>query len=116
MKTAFLAASLALSMTALPPVMAAGELDVHSDHHKPETTAAATHTGRGKVNSVNLETGTVNLSHDPIKSLKWPKMTMDFKARDPALLKDLKPGEQVSFELSKIEGSYRITKITPSIN
>lgn len=116
MKAAFLAASLALSMTALPPAMAADEQDAHSDHHKPETTAAATHAGRGKVNSVNLEAGTVNLTHDPIKSLKWPGMTMDFKAHDPALLKDLKPGDQVDFELMKMAGGYQITKILPSAN
>ena len=76
----------------------------------------ARNTGRGKINSVNREAGSINLSHDPIKSLKWPKMTMDFKTRDPALLKDFQPGQQVDFELTKIEGSYRITKITPSTN
>lgn len=116
MKTAFLAASLALSMAALPPAMAADEQDAHGDHHKPETTTAATHAGRGKVNSVNLEAGTVNLTHDPIKSLKWPGMTMDFKAHDPALLKDLKPGDQVDFDLMKIGGGYQIMKISPSTN
>lgn len=115
MQTIFLAASLALAMTALPPAMGADQQDAHGDHHKPEATAAATHAGRGKVNSVDIDAGTINLTHDAIKSLKWPKMTMDFKAHDPALLKDLKPGEQVDFELVKMEGSYHITKISPSI-
>jgi len=114
MKTIFLVASLALAMNALPPAMAADEQDAHGDHHKPETTAAATHAGRGKVNSIDMDAGTINLTHDAIKSLKWPKMTMDFKAHDAALLKDLKPGEQVDFELMKMEGSYHITKILPS--
>ena len=116
MKTAFLAASLALCMNALPVAMAAEEPAAHADHHKPETTAAATHAGRGKVNSVDMDAGTINLTHDPIKSLKWPKMTMDFKAHDPLLLKDLKPGEQVDFELTKMEGSYHVMKISPSPN
>jgi Cu/Ag efflux protein CusF len=116
MKTVFLAASLALSMTALPPAMAADEQDAHGDHHKAETTATATHAGHGKVNSVDLKAGTINLSHDAIKSLKWPEMTMDFKVHDPALVKDLKPGVEVNFELTKMEGSYRITKISPSAN
>jgi Cu/Ag efflux protein CusF len=116
MKTVFLAASLALCMTALPPGMAADEQDAHGDHHKSETTAAASHAGRGKVNSVNLEAGTINLTHDPIKSLKWPKMTMDFKAHDPVLVNHLKPGDQVDFELMKMEGSYHVMKISPSAN
>lgn len=112
MKTAFLAASLALSMIALPSAIAAED----RDGHKTETTAAATHAGRGKVNSVNMENGTINMTHDPIKSLKWPKMTMDFKAHDPAILKGLKPGDQVDFELMKMGGGYRIMKISPSAN
>jgi Cu/Ag efflux protein CusF len=43
-------------------------------------------------------------------------MTMDFKAHDPATLKDLKPGTPVDFELKKMGGGYLITKITPSSN
>ena len=116
MKTAFLATLLALNIIALPPAMAANEQDAHGDHHKAETTAAATHAGRGKVNSVNLQAGTINLTHDPIKSLKWSGMTMDFKAHDPALLKELKPGDLVDFELMKMDGAYHIVKISPSAN
>ena len=114
MKTAFLAASLALSMTALPPAMAADDQDAPGDAHKTTSTAAVAHAGRGKVNAVNMEDGTINMTHDPIKSLKWPKMTMDFKAHDPATLKDLKPGTQVDFELMKMGGGYLIMKISPS--
>ena len=55
----------------------------------------------------------MNISHDPIKELKWPKMTMDFQAHDAALLKDIKPGMEVNFELMKLGGSYLIMRITP---
>jgi len=107
MKTVFIAASLALSMTVLQPAIAA-------EDHEKEATAAATHAGRGKVISVDIQAGTVKLTHDPIKSLKWPKMTMDFKAHDPAMLKDIKPGTQVEFELMKMGGAYHIMKVSPS--
>lgn len=110
MKTIFIAASLALSMTALPSAIAAED----RDGHKTEATAAATHAGRGKVVSVDEQAGTVKLTHDPIKSLKWPTMTMDFKAHDPAMLKGLKPGTQVDFELMKVGGAYHIMKISRS--
>ena len=116
MKTVLLAASLALSMTALPPALAAADQDTPGDASKTTSTSPATHNGRGKVNSVNMGNGTINMTHDPIKSLKWPKMTMDFKAHDPALLKDLKPGTQVDFELMKMGGGYLIMKISPSTN
>lgn len=116
MKTTFLAASLALSMTALPPALAADEHDAPGGANKTTSTAAATHNGHGKVVSVDNQAGTVKLTHDPIKSLKWPKMTMDFKAHDPALLRDLKPGTQVDFELMKMGGAYLIMKISPASN
>jgi len=109
MNTAFLAALFALSMTVLQPAIAA-------EDREKEATAAATHVGRGKVVSVDNQAGTVKLTHDPIKSLKWPKMTMDFKAHDPAMLKDLKPGTQVDFELAKMDGGYHVMKISPSAN
>jgi Cu/Ag efflux protein CusF len=95
-----------LGMAALPPASAAAEGDTQA--------AVATHAGHGKVNSVNPEAGTINLTHEPIKSLKWPKMTMDFKAGDPALLKDIKPGAEVDFDLTKTEAGYRITRIAPT--
>ncbi len=116
MKTVLLAASLALSMTALPPALAAQDQEAPGDANKTTSTAPATHNGRGKVVSVDNQAGTVKLTHDPIKSLKWPKMTMDFKAHDPAMLKELKPGTQVDFELMKMGGAYLIMKISPASN
>ena len=112
MKKVLLAASLALSVVALPPAIAAED----GDSHKTEATAAATHAARGKVVSVDEQAGKVKLTHEPIASLKWPKMTMDFKAHDPAILKGLKPGDQIDFEIMKMGGAYRIMKISPSAN
>ncbi len=106
MKTFLLAVSLALTITALPPAIA-------EEGHPAQTTTAATHAGRGKVISIDEQAGTVKITHDPIKSLKWPKMTMDFKAHDAAMLKGLKPGDQVDFEIMKMGGGYHIMRISP---
>lgn len=74
--------------------------------------AAGIHKGTGIVNGVDVEKGTVNLSHEPIESLKWPKMTMDLEVADKVLLQDLKPGMKVDFELGKKRaGGYAITSI-----
>jgi len=75
--------------------------------------AAPSHAGHGKVNSVDAAAGKVNITHDPMTSLKWPKMTMNFTVQDPALLKDIKPGMTVDFEIQKMGNQYRITSITP---
>jgi Cu(I)/Ag(I) efflux system membrane fusion protein len=74
----------------------------------------AVHAGRGTIKSIDSGQGTLRLEHDPIASLKWPKMTMNFKAHDPALLHDLKPGTEVEFELMKFGSRYEIVRIAPA--
>ena len=56
-------------------------------------------------------TGVVSLKHDPIKSLNWPGMTMNFSVRDPKLLAGVKPEQQVKFVFVEEKGSYVITSI-----
>ncbi len=74
----------------------------------------ASHQGEGTVDGVDVKEGTVSLSHGPIESLKWPAMTMEFKAANGALLKDLKPGAMVSFEfVERQPGEWVITRLTP---
>ncbi|MFN0039222.1 MAG: copper-binding protein [Burkholderiales bacterium] len=79
MTTFLLAVSLAFSI--IVPSSAFAE----EGRHAP---AAATHAGRGKIISVDKQAGAAKLTHDSIKSFKWPKMTMNFKAHDAVLLKD----------------------------
>lgn len=80
----------------------------------PAATAAATHGGSGTVNSIDEKAGKVNISHEPITSLNWPAMTMNFQANDAGILKDLKPGMKVQFDVQKTAAGYRLTKITPN--
>jgi Cu(I)/Ag(I) efflux system membrane fusion protein len=83
---------------------------------KPAAAAAepapATHRGVGTVKAVDPANASVTLAHEPIASLKWPAMTMDFKVRDPALLRTLKPGERIVFDLTgEPGGEYTIVRI-----
>lgn len=56
----------------------------------------------------------VTIAHDPIASLNWPAMIMDFRARDPALLQALKPGQKVDFEIVEASaGEYVMVRIQP---
>ena len=56
----------------------------------------------------------VSVAHGPVASLKWPGMTMDFKAANNALLADLKPGSGIAFEfVERSPGEWVITKIVP---
>ena len=76
------------------------------------TAAQPTHSATGVVKKVDAAKGTVTLAHEPIKSLKWPAMTMDFRVRDKASLATLKPDQKIEFELiEEKKGSYVISRI-----
>ena len=86
---ATLIASSALAQATTPmPAMSA------QDH----ATMSKTVEGSGVVQGVNEKAGTITLHHGPIAALKWPAMTMTFKA-SPEVLKAGKPGQKVRFSL-----------------
>ena len=64
----------------------------------PGTPKGAGHQGEGTVDSVDAKAGTISLSHGPVPSLKWPAMTMEFKAANASLLQGLKPGAKIAIE------------------
>jgi len=73
------------------------------------------HPGRAKVNGVDAEHGTLNLTHGPVPTLNWPAMTMEFRVKDRALLRDVKPGQEVDVEIAQ-EGpaDFVVTAIRPA--
>ncbi|TAK72437.1 MAG: efflux RND transporter periplasmic adaptor subunit [Betaproteobacteria bacterium] len=79
-------------------------------------TAPATHRGTGTVEAVDPAQASVTLAHGPIPSLKWPAMTMDFKVKDAALLRTLKPGQKIDFDtVAGAPGEYLIVRAQQSI-
>ena len=75
----------------------------------------AGHRAEGKVEDVDHKAGTVNMTHGPVASLKWPAMTMEFKVANGELLKALKPDARVSFEfVERAAGEWVIISVTPA--
>jgi len=89
----------------------------HSGHGgaaAPEKAAATKvgHQAEGKVEEVDTKAGTVSVTHGPVASLKWPGMTMEFKAANEAILKQLKPGAAIDFEfVERGQGEWVITSV-----
>jgi len=84
---------------------------VMQDHHDGMTKG---HWAEGMVNKIDIKHKKVNMTHGPIKTLGWSGMTMDFAVKNAAILKSLKAGEKVTFEVVKEgKGKYFITSITP---
>lgn len=77
-----------------------------------EADAALTHRGFAKVESINKDT--VTLSHEPIASMKWGEMTMDFRLPAAGLPKDIAQGGAVVFEFKQNkDGQFQLTAISP---
>lgn len=76
---------------------------------------AVGHHAQGKIESIDAKTGTVEVTHGPVPTLKWPGMTMEFKVATPALLADVPAGSSVEFEfVERTPGEYVITKLSRS--
>lgn len=54
--------------------------------------------GTGTVTAIDPAKGTVTLDHGEIAELQWPAMKMGFAAK-PEVLKDVKVGDKVHFEI-----------------
>lgn len=59
-------------------------------------------TATGNVVSIEAETHIVKIRHDPIPSLGWPAMTMNFTADSSIDLSGYQAGDAVSFTLKPI--------------
>jgi len=69
--------------------------------------------GLGVVKAVDAKAGTVTIQHGPIAALKWPAMTMAFKANPRSLLQGVSVGQSVKFTLMQMGGATQLTAIQP---
>jgi Cu(I)/Ag(I) efflux system periplasmic protein CusF len=65
----------------------------------PVIEKAQAHHAVGVVRAVDAAKGTITLSHEPVASIKWPAMTMAFKA-SKELVAGVKVGDRVNFEFT----------------
>ena len=97
-RTLILAAALACTS----PAWATDEHQ-HMDHSQMDHGAmpAMAISAEGKVNGVDRDLNTVNISHGPIAALHWPPMTMDLTLKDAAVADGIQPGDHVRFEMEQ---------------
>lgn len=69
----------------------------------------------GEVKKVDESAGKITLKHGPIKNLNMDdEMTMVFRVSDPSMLKQVKVGDKVQFEVERQTGGITITKLQKS--
>lgn len=65
----------------------------------------------GEITKVDEAAGKMTIKHGPLKKFDMDAMTMVFRAKDPAMLKQVKPGDKVRFEPDKVDGQFTVMKI-----
>lgn len=66
----------------------------------------------GEVKKIDESAGKVTLKHGPAKSLGMDEpMTMVYRVKDPAWLKQVKVGDKVTFEAEEAPSGYTVTKM-----
>ncbi len=65
----------------------------------------------GVVKAVDQARGVVTITHEPIPSLGWSAMTMDFMVDKPALYKKLMPGKKVHFQFRERGEDYLLIAV-----
>ena len=66
----------------------------------------------GEVKKIDEGAGKITLKHGPAKSLGMDEpMTMIYRVKDPAMLKQVKVGDKVSFEAENVDNRYTVTKL-----
>ena len=66
----------------------------------------------GEVKKIDEGAGRITLKHGPAKSLGMEEpMTMVYRVKDPAMLKQVKVGDKVTFEAEEAASGYTVTKM-----
>ena len=67
---------------------------------------------KGEVKKIDEGGGKITLKHGPAKSLGMDEpMTMVYRVKDPAMLKQVKVGDKVQFEAEEADKGYTVTKL-----
>lgn len=78
---------------------------------KPAATKHAVHVAKGTVTKVDPDGGIVTVAHDPVKSLKWPAMSMGFKVKDKMLLEKFTVGNKVEIKFQQEGKDFVVTSV-----
>jgi Cu(I)/Ag(I) efflux system protein CusF len=104
-----------LALIAPVAAHAQGMPDMKGMKMAPATAAPAVKTGKatGVVKGLDAKAGTVTLQHGAIPGVGWPAMTMMFKAKPPMMLKGLKVGQTVDFDVRTPPTGPEVTALRP---
>ena len=113
MKTTASVLAIAIAFFGVPAVAQSGHSG-HSGHAGGASEKAASPADggfvEGEVRKVDKPAGKITIKHGPLPNLDMPPMTMVFRAKDAALLDQVKAGDVIRFKAEKIDGAFTVTE------
>lgn len=74
--------------------------------------SANMHLIKGKVTKVDSSAQKLTIRHGAIKKFDMDDgMTMVFRVKDPAMLKQVKPGDDIQFNVDRVNGAFTVMEI-----
>ena len=106
-------ASVALGAMVAAPAFAGDDMAGMDMSMKPsvsKTSSSAALTD-AEVRKVDAETGMVTLKHGALENVGMPPMTMAFKAKNAAMVKQIHQGDKVKVRVENVDGTLTIMKL-----
>lgn len=106
-------ASVALTAVAAAPAFAGDDMAGMTMSMKPSaaTTASNAALADAEVKKVDPATGMVTLKHGALENIGMAPMTMAYKAKDIAMVKQVKEGDKVKVRVENLNGTLTIVKL-----
>jgi len=91
----------------------AGDDMARMNMSKPSASKASSNTAltEAEVRKVDPATGMVTLKHGALENVGMPPMTMAFKAKDAAMVKQVHEGDKVKVRVEDVNGTLTIVKL-----
>ncbi len=100
------------NMTLVAAAMAAFACPVAAVTHSMPAYAQSSELVNGQVTKIDESAQKITIKHGPLKKFDMDDgMTMVFRAQDPAMLKAVKPGDKIKFDVERVKGQFTVTKI-----
>ncbi|SMF99591.1 copper-binding protein [Burkholderia singularis] len=65
----------------------------------------------GEIKKIDTAAGKLAIKHGPLENLGMGAMTMVFKAKDPAMLSQVKVGDKIDFVAEEVNGALTVVKL-----
>jgi Cu/Ag efflux protein CusF len=76
------------------------------------TAIASSHLVTGQVTKVDEAAQKLTIRHGPMKKFDMDDgMTMVFRVKDPAMLKQVKAGDKIRFDADRIDGAFTVIEM-----